>query len=279
MRFGIIMNAGNIHELIDLAEQAEATGWDGVFYYDGISIPGMDLYDPWVTLAGMACRTSTVRLGNIITPPSRRRPWKLAHETATLDQLSNGRVILPVGMGTLDDKAFSGVGEETSLRGRAELLDESLEILEQTWTGEPVTYEGSHYHLSDFTLRPPSVQRPGIPIWVVAVWTRPKSVARALRYDGIIPQMPSSNGFPPRPTPDDIRAIAEFVRAHRSPQAGTFDIVTDGSTPADDAAAARATVEPFAQAGATWWIEVDWEKTTLESLRRRVAAGPPELRS
>jgi alkanesulfonate monooxygenase SsuD/methylene tetrahydromethanopterin reductase-like flavin-dependent oxidoreductase (luciferase family) len=277
MRFGIILNAGNIHELIDLAEQAEAAGWDGVFYYDGISIPGMDLYDPWVTLAGMAVCTSTVRLGAIITPPSRRRPWKLAHETATLDQLSNGRVILPVGMGTLDDKAFSGVGEETSLRGRAELLDESLEILEQAWTGEPVSYVGAHYHLTEFTLCPPSVQRPGIPIWVVAAWPRPKSVARALRHDGIIPQMSGGDGFPGQPTPEDIRAIATLVQERRPPEAGPYDIVTDGSTPADDPAAAQATVESFAEAGATWWIEVDWEKTTLDSLRRRVAAGPPTL--
>jgi alkanesulfonate monooxygenase SsuD/methylene tetrahydromethanopterin reductase-like flavin-dependent oxidoreductase (luciferase family) len=277
MRFGIILNAGNIHQLIDLAEQAEAAGWDGVFYYDGISIPGMELYDPWVTLAGMACRTSSVRLGNIITPPSRRRPWKLAHETATLDQLSNGRVILPVGMGTLDDKAFSGVGEETSLRGRAELLDESLEILRLAWTGEPVSYDGNHYHLNEFTLRPPAVQRPGIPIWVVAAWPRPKSVARALSYDGIIPQMSGGDSFPGRPTPDDIRAIAELVGKRRPASAAPFEIVTDGSTTADDPAAARAAVEPFADAGATWWIEVDWEKTTLDSLRRRVAAGPPKL--
>jgi len=279
MRFGIILNAGNIHELINLAEQAETAGWDGVFYYDGISIPGMELYDPWVTLAAMASRTSTVRLGNIITPPSRRRPWKLAHETATLDQLSNGRLILPVGMGTLDDKAFSGVGEETSLRGRAELLDESLEILKQAWTGEPVSFDGTHYHLAEFTLRPPSVQRPGIPIWVVAAWPRPKSVARALRYDGIIPQLSGGEGFPGRPTPENIRAIAELVRERRPPEAGPFDIVTDGSPPADDPEAAGAIVGQFDDAGATWWIEVDWEKTTLDSLRRRVAAGPPKSQS
>jgi Luciferase-like monooxygenase len=275
MRFGIILNAGTIHEIIALAEQAEATGWDGVFYYDGISIPGMDLYDPWIVLAGIASRTSKVHLGAIITPPSRRRPWKLAHETATLDQLSNGRVILPVGLGTLDDKAFTGVGEETNLRTRAELVDESLEILQLAWTGEPVHYDGNHYHLTDFTLRPPSLQRPGIPIWVVAAWPRPKSVARALRYDGIIPQMAATDGFPGRPTPDDIRAVAAFVQERRPHEAGIFDIVTDGSTPADDAEVARETVEPFARAGATWWIEVDWEKTTLESLRRRVEAGPP----
>jgi alkanesulfonate monooxygenase SsuD/methylene tetrahydromethanopterin reductase-like flavin-dependent oxidoreductase (luciferase family) len=275
MRFGIILNAGTIHDIIALAEQAEAAGWDGVFYYDGISIPGMDLYDPWVVLAGIAARTSRVRLGAIITPPSRRRPWKLAHETVTLDQLSNGRVILPVGLGTRDDRAFGGVGEEMDLRIRAELVDESLEILQRAWTGEPVHFDGHHYHVHDFTLRPPAVQRPGIPIWVVAAWPRPKSVARALRYDGIIPQMPAGDGFPGRPTPEAIRAIADFARERRPAGAGAFDVVTDGSTPADDPLAAREAVAPFASAGATWWIEVDWENTTLDSLRRRVAAGPP----
>ena len=276
MRFGIIVNAGNIHEMITLAEQAEAAGWDGVFYCDGISIPGMDLYDPWVVLAGIASRTKKVRLGAIITPPSRRRPWKLAHETATLDQLSNGRLIIPVGLGTLDDRAFAGVGEETVLRTRAELLDESLEILKQAWTGEPIHYDGKHYHVAEVTLRPSSVQKPGIPIWAVAAWPRPKSVARALRHDGIIPQV-MSDGMPGRVTPEDIRAIAELVRERRPQGLGNFDIVAEGSTPADDPRAAREAVEPVARAGATWWIEVDWMNTTLDSLRRRIEAGPPRL--
>ena len=128
MRYGIILTAGDIHEMLDMAAAAEAAGWDGVFYWDGVAIPGADpIYDPWVTMAAIAMRTERVRFGAIVTPPSRRRPWKLARETATLDQLSGGRLIVPVGLGALDDVAFGGVGEATDLRTRAELLDESLE--------------------------------------------------------------------------------------------------------------------------------------------------------
>ena len=104
MRYGIVLTAGNIHEIAAMAAEAEAAGWDGVFYWDGIAIPGADpIYDPWVTLAAIAMRTERVRFGAIITPPSRRRPWKLARETVTLDHLSGGRIVLPVGLGAVDD--------------------------------------------------------------------------------------------------------------------------------------------------------------------------------
>ena len=92
MRYGIILTAGDIHEMVAMAAEAEGAGWDGVFYWDAIAIPGADpIYDPWVTLAAIAMRTERVRFGAIITPPSRRRPWKLARETMTLDHLSGGR--------------------------------------------------------------------------------------------------------------------------------------------------------------------------------------------
>ena len=86
-----------------------------------IAIGEMDTYDPWVVMAAMAMRTERVTLGAIVTPPARRRPWKLARETMTVDRLSNGRLVLPVGLGALDDGAFGNVGEPTEarVRGRA----------------------------------------------------------------------------------------------------------------------------------------------------------------
>ncbi len=190
MRYGIILTAGDIHEIAAMAAEAEDAGWDGVFYWDGMAIPGADpIYDPWVTLAAVAMRTERVRFGAIVTPPARRRPWKLARETMTLDHLSGGRIVLPVGLGALDDPGFGGVGEPTDRRIRAELLDESLEILTRAWSGAPFTYEGKHYQMAEMAFRPPSVQQPRIPIWVVAIWPRAKSVARALRYDGIMPYL------------------------------------------------------------------------------------------
>ena len=273
MRYGIVLTAGDIHEIADMAAQAEAAGWDGAFYWDGMAIPGVDpIYDPWVTLAAIAMRTERVRFGAIVTPPARRRPWKLARETVTLDHLSGGRTVLPVGLGAIDDPGFAGVGEPTERRARAELLDESLEILTRAWSGAPFTYEGKHYRMAEMAFRPPSVQQPRIPIWVVAVWPRPKSVDRALRYDGIMPAI----GPPPTgsPSPDDIRAIAAAVR-ERKGEGEPFDIILEGMTPANNTEAAREQVRPLAEAGATWWIESPWDSPSVTSLRERIAAGPP----
>jgi alkanesulfonate monooxygenase SsuD/methylene tetrahydromethanopterin reductase-like flavin-dependent oxidoreductase (luciferase family) len=275
VRYGIILTAGDIHQMVDMAREAEDAGWDGVFYWDAIAIPGMaPIYDPWVTLAAFAMRTERVRLGNIISPPSRRRPWKLARETATLDHLSGGRLVLPVGLGALDDVGFGGVGEATDARTRAELLDESLEILTRAWSGEPFRHSGKHYQTAEMTLRPPSLQQPRIPIWVVGVWPRPKSVDRALRYDGIVPQVAVEGGGPGRVTPDEVRAIADVARERRG-EGSPFDIVVGDVSPGDDAEAARAIVQPLAEAGATWWIESPWMDATVASLRARIAAGPP----
>ncbi len=273
MRYGIILTAGDIHEMVAMAAEAEGAGWDGVFYWDAIAIPGADpIYDPWVTMAAIAMRTERVRFGAIITPPSRRRPWKLARETMTLDHLSGGRVVLPVGLGALDDPGFGGVGEATDRRVRAELLDESLEILTRAWSGAPFTYEGKHYQTAEMTFRPPSVQQPRIPIWVVAIWPRPKSIDRAFRYDGIMPSVgPPPNGSP---SADDIRTIAAAAREHKG-KGEPFDIIVEGTTPASEPQAARERVLPLAEAGATWWIESPWDAPSVTRLRQRIAAGPP----
>jgi alkanesulfonate monooxygenase SsuD/methylene tetrahydromethanopterin reductase-like flavin-dependent oxidoreductase (luciferase family) len=275
VRYGIILTVGDIHEIAAMAAEAEDAGWDGVFYWDGMAIPGADLiYDPWVTLATVAMCTERVRFGAIVTPPARRRPWKLARETMTLDHLSRGRIVLLVGLGALDDPGFGGVGEPTDRRIRAELLDESLEILTRAWSGVPFTYEGKHYQMAEMTFRPLSVQQPRIPIWVVAIWPRPKSVARALHYDGIMPYLAGPDGGPAAATPDDVRAMVAAAREHKG-EGAPFDIILDGTTPTNDAHAAREQVLPLAEAGATWWIESNWQNASVASLRQRIAAGPP----
>ena len=160
-----------------------------MFTWDGIAIGTMDTFDPWVVIAAMAMRTERIRLGAIVTPPSRRRPWKLARETMTLDRLSNGRLILPVGLGALDDAAFGNVGEPTEARVRAELLDETLAILAGLWSGEPFAFSGTHYRFDEMTFRPTPVQQPRIPIWVVGAWPHEKSLRRTLAWDGIYAQV------------------------------------------------------------------------------------------
>ncbi|HET7095553.1 MAG TPA: LLM class flavin-dependent oxidoreductase [Thermomicrobiales bacterium] len=276
MHYGFIITAGDPRTAADLAHEAEAAGWDGVFTWDGIAIGDMPSYDPWVTMAAMAMRTERVRLGAILTPPSRRRPWKLARETMTLDHLSNGRLIVPVGLGALDDAGFGAVGETTDRATRAALLDESLDILEGLWSGQPFAYAGKHYAFPELTFLPPTVQQPRIPIWVTAAWPYPKSMARALRYDGILPNAAGPNGQMGEASVEQIGEIVAYVREHR-PATTPFAIVAQGVTPAADPAAAAAQVQPWRDAGATWWIEADWTgDTSAAALRRRIAAGPPD---
>jgi hypothetical protein len=129
--------------------------------------------------------------------------------------------------------------------------------------------------MAEMTFRPPSVQQPRIPIWVVAIWPRPKSVDRAFRYDGIMPAMANADGTGPAPVPpEEIRAIAAAARERKQP-GEPFDIVMEGTTPADDPEAAREIVRPLTEAGATWWIESPWELPSVSALRERIAAGPP----
>lgn len=237
----------------------------------------MPIHDPWLTMGAVAMRTERVRIGAILIPPSRRRPWKLARETMTLDRLSNGRLVLPVGLGALEDKAFANVGEPTEARVRAEMLDESLQILIGLWSGEPFSFEGRHYRFGPMTFRPTPIQRPRIPIWVAAAWPRERSMRRAVRYDGMLVQVHDESGQNRDPTPDDIRAIAEYAARERAALGlgGAWDIAVEGSTPADDPAAASAEAARWADAGATWRLESDWSATSLDAVRRRVAAGPP----
>jgi hypothetical protein len=177
--------------------------------------------------------------------------------------------VLPVGLGALDDAGFGNVGEPTEARIRAELLDETLAILDGLWSGQPFGFEGRHYRFGPMTFRPTPIQRPRIPIWVVGAWPNERSIRRALRWDGIVTQVAH---------PDEMRSIAEYVSIERPVNAGgeRFEIIAQGSTPADPQAAASI-VRPWAAAGATWWIEAEWDAPSLESLRRRIAAGPPTL--
>ena len=277
MKYGFIIPGGDIHTVADLAAEAEAAGWDAAFYWDGINIQDMPMYDPWVTMAAMALRTRRVRLGAIVSPLSRRRPWKLARETVSLDHLSGGRLIVPVGLGALDDGGFGKVGEPTDRKTRAELLDESLAILTGLWSGEPFQHDGKHYHLDTMTFLPKPVQSPRIPIWVVAMWPSERSMQRALRYDGLLPNVRGADGAPRDVTPDDIREMAAYV-AERRNQSTPFDIVMEGETPGDDPAQAAAIVRPFAEAGATWWNESRWgAMSDVELVRTRIQQGPPRI--
>jgi hypothetical protein len=220
----------------------------------------------------------------MITPVSRRRPWKLARETLTLDLLSNGRLTLSVGLGALDDLGFGAVGEATDRKTRAELLDEGLAILTGLWSGQPFSFDGKHYHLEEVTFMPKPVQQPRIPIWVVGAWPRTKSLERVLRYDGLLPNKITPDGTHGEVTPDDIRDMLAYV-AERRTATTPFDMVYEGETPGDDPARANEIVRPYVEAGITWWLESMWSprieregwSSVEEAVRTRIRQGPPRL--
>jgi hypothetical protein len=279
VKYGFIFPGGAARTAAEFAHEVEAAGWDGFFVWDPVW--GVDA---WVTLAAVAMRTKRVRIGTMITPVSRRRPWKLASETATLDRLSNGRVILSVGLGAIDT-GFVQFGEETDRKRRAELLDEGLDIVTGLWRGQPFRYTGKHYRVQETTFfpPPPPVQSPRIPIWVVGAWPRMKSMRRVLRYDGLLPAKMKDDGSFAKLTPGDIQAMKAFIDEHRT---GTtpFDIVVEGQTLGNNRKRAAAKVRPYAEAGATWWMEAMWsltEKMWTASGQKRILArikqGPPRV--
>ena len=118
--------------LAELAHEAEVAGWDGFFIWDHIHVSRslrLPVLDPWVALAAMAMTTQSIRIGATLTPLARRRPWKLARETVTLDHLSQGRRILTVGLGHPPDAEFAHFGADPDPQVRAAKLDEDLDIL------------------------------------------------------------------------------------------------------------------------------------------------------
>src|ERR1022692_4706677 len=174
-------------ELARLGIEAERAGFDGFFLWDHMVFSntgeGPPIVDPWLVLAVVAESTSRIRLGTMITPVPRRRPWQLARETTTLDRLSNGRLILGVGIGSPAYGDFGIFHEPSGERERAELLDEGLDVLAGLWSGEKFSYQGSHFTVDPVRFTPTPVQRPRIPVWVGGVLPAARPIARAARWD------------------------------------------------------------------------------------------------
>ena len=269
MRYGVVLPGGSAPEQLEQAVLAERAGWDGVFVWEAAY--GVDA---WSLLAAMAARTSRVRLGTMLTPLPWRRPWKVASQVATVDQLSGGRAVLAVGVGALGAE-LPDTGEETGIRPRAEMLDEGIDLIRALWDGGG-EYEGQHYHFRSGRFDLASAVRPAqdrIPLWVVGVWPRPKSMRRVLRCDGIIPQFGTDSGGP-----EGLRAVRAWLARHGA--RADLDVVVDGETLADDATAAATQVRALADAGATWWLETRWGMPDnmperIQDMTDRLAAGPP----
>ncbi len=159
MRFAIFLppfaEFAEPRRVVELSRQAEEAGWDGLFFWDHmLAFPGMAVADPWVVMAAVAAVTERIRLGALVTPLPRRRPWVLSRQMATLDRLSEGRLIGGIGLGDDGWTEFSSFGEAVEPVIRGEMLDESLELLKQFLRGEPVSFDGRHYTIDSPALLP-----------------------------------------------------------------------------------------------------------------------------
>jgi alkanesulfonate monooxygenase SsuD/methylene tetrahydromethanopterin reductase-like flavin-dependent oxidoreductase (luciferase family) len=284
MRFAIdIPNFGPFADptvTAQLAHDAEDAGWEAVWVWDHIMRDPADPHaDAWILLASIAMATTRIRLGPMVTPLARRRPWHLAREAVTLDHLSGGRLTLGVGSGSRGHE-FTSFGDEGSLARRASMLDEGLAVIKALWSGSEVSFRGAHYRIESATFLPLPVQRPRIPIWVGATWPVEAPLRRAAHWDGIWPLRRAPNGTSVPLTPDDVRGVCGVVTEERAARglAGPFDVQVAGTTDGGDPARAGDVVRAFADAGATWWSErINSSRGGFEQMRRRVLQGPPRL--
>lgn len=231
--------------LVALAVHAEEHGWDGVFLWDHIlrRPPVRAVADPWIALSAIAAQTQRVRLGPLVTPLARRRVHKVARETATLDQLGHGRLILGVGLGSNANGELERFGEVADPRERARLLDDGLSRLSELWAGE-------------FEPRP--VQQPRIPVWVAGRWPNRRPLQRAARFDGIFPI--------DLPGPDALPELAAEIAAQRNDDQGPFEIVVDLEPGSD--------LDPWWRAGATWILTDFGEQPRAAYVREVIEGGP-----
>lgn len=255
----------------DLARRAEEAGWDGFFVWDHVVYrrdpegphadrrPDLPVADPWVTLAAVATATSRIRLGPLVTPLPRRRTHVLARATTTLDRLSEGRLVLGVGIGGDGYGEFSDFGDTVDARTRGAMLDERLDLLVDLWSGEVVDHDGDHATARDTRFLPRPVQRPHPPVWAAGRFPNVAPMRRAAELDGFFPI--DMDG------PDDLATIVERVRDQRGSVEG-WDLVAQGR-PGDDA-------RPWIAAGATWWLTTfsAWG-ITADEVATTITAGPP----
>ncbi|UCE96052.1 MAG: LLM class flavin-dependent oxidoreductase [Candidatus Bathyarchaeota archaeon] len=285
MKFGIsISNLGiycDFDGLIALAKDAEDARWDGIFPWDHIlHKPRADLrvVDPWIALAAIAANTKRIILGPMVTPLARRRPWKVARESVSLDHLSKGRLILGVGLGSVVYQDFERFGEEIDNRVRGEKLDESLKILQGLWKGEPFSFYGKHYKIKEGTvfLPKPYGNKDKIPVWIGGgrlSW-RMKPFRRAARFEGSFPEFTDRNG---EKVAKYLTNVAEYIERHRGTLEG-FDIITMGKAPRNKSKLKEYFTPIIESEKITWWVErvYSW-KGNLKQIRMKIREGPPDV--
>jgi alkanesulfonate monooxygenase SsuD/methylene tetrahydromethanopterin reductase-like flavin-dependent oxidoreductase (luciferase family) len=256
VRFALwVPNFGSLADvslLADLAARSEGAGWDGWFLMDHVVHQGGDepAVDPWMALAVAARVTSRIRLGPMVTPLPRRRPWNVARQAATLDHLSRGRAVLGVGIGSERTREFEAFDEETDPARRASMLEEALDLIADLWSGEPIRHHGEHFRAEGVRFEPTPVQRP-LPIWVGAIWPNRRPLRRAARWQGVFPLA--------IPGPEAVREIRRSI----GPDG---DIAVEG----DDHPS-----QEWERNGATWWFRRLPSGGSIGDSKRLIDVGPP----
>jgi len=290
MRFGLYVplfgDYADARVLASLARDAETAGWEGFFLWDHVFTDWPDrLVDPWVALTAIALNTEHIRLGTLVTPLPRRRPWKLARETVSVDHVSNGRLTLGVGLGA-NLEEFDYLDEPSDLKVRAAMLDEGLEVLTGLWQGKPFSYAGQHYRIKEALFMPGPIQQPRIPIWAAGSWPTKAPFRRAARWDGVFPL--NRDDFMKDLSPEQFRDILSYVREQREqqPEDLPFDLVLKRNTLPKGRDEDRAAVEAYEKAGVTWWVEgispwrFGWQGDggwPLTAMQDRILMGPPRV--
>lgn len=275
LKFGVALPYNSARLTAELCQLAEQAGWDGCFLGDAIWCE-----DPMIALAAAAMTTHRIRLGTMIIPMPIRRPWKVASESVALDRLSDGRLILGLGTGAVWMGWQSFPDEITDARARAEMLDESIDILTLLYQRKQFDYEGKHYHLKltlmdEMHYPPKPVQQPRIPLWVTGIWPRKKSMQRVLKADGLLPEKIGPEGKGEEVTLADLREMKAYVDANRT-LTTSYDIIASGKTTGLNHTQLQDKLLPWAEVGATWWVEGLWEESE-EKVVERIRQGPPQI--
>ncbi len=271
---------GTAQIMAEAAKDAENAGWDGFFIWDHVARPvNYNLVDPWIALTAIAMATKTIRIGTMVTPLPRRRPQVLARETASLDVLSGGRLILGVGLGSGRPQEWSNFGEETDLKTRAHMTDEALDVITGLWSGEVFNYDGQHYKVTHSQFLPKPISQPRIPIWIAGYYPSKPPMRRAAKWDGMFILFNEAD--------DKISALREtltYILPRRESDT-PFDVVYMNT---EKATTARSQIIDTAyqakDAGATWWLaemipehfgikrDENWR---YASMREMILQGPP----
>ena len=275
MKFGVTIPCLDPQVVAEIAALAETKGWDGIFVWDA------DGSGTWIALAAAALRTSRIRLGTMVTPPSKRQPFELAADVAWVDRISHGRAGISMGLG-MGGTWFSRIGYPPDRKARAQWTDASIDILTKLWAGKRVTCTTPFFALKGASLHKDylPIQQPRVPMWMIGAWNWPRSIARALHCDGIIVEHLDKRKRRHDLTPGLIAEVRDHI--HKTRTAKTpFDIVIEGRESSDVSRKTAGTVvRPYAEAGATWWTEAVWKRwysAGVEGMRKRIVQGPPTL--